>query len=68
MGLAPYGDDSEKIPGSEMTYRDVFQDLVSPTGDYDIEVNPEWTAFHSERDKWVSDRFISLFGPKRKWE
>lgn len=68
MGLAPYGDDSGKIPGSDMTYKEVFSELMYPTGDYDIEVSPDWTAFHAERDKWVSDKFINLFGPKRKWE
>jgi len=68
MGLAPYGDDTQTIPGSNRTYKEVFEEVVYEIDDYEIEINPYWTVFHRMRDKWVSDNFIKLFGPKRKWE
>ena len=68
MGLAPYGDDTEIIPGSNRTYREIFEEIIFEIGDYEYEVNPYWVVFHRLRDKWVSDKFIEMFGPRRKWE
>ena len=66
MGLAPYGDDAEVIPGSNRTYREIFEEIIFEIGDYEYEVNPYWVVFHRLRDKWVSDKFVEMFGPRRK--
>jgi carbamoyltransferase len=65
MGLAPYGDPNARIPGSSMTYLDVFTDILRETGPYDFEVDQTWMSYYYVRDKWVGDRFFELMGPKR---
>ena len=68
MGLAPYGDDSKIVPGTNRTYKEIFEEVVFEVSDYQYEVNPYWVAFHRVRDKWVSDKFEEVFGPRKKWE
>ena len=53
---------------SSKTYRELFREIVYPTDDYDYEINTSWIAFHDVRSKWVSDKFIETFGPRRKPE
>jgi len=66
MGLAAYGDASKTIPGLNRTYRSVFQDIVTETGDYSYRINRSWIAYHKVRDRWISDAFLECFGPKRR--
>lgn len=66
MGLAAYGDASATVPGQARSYLSVFREIIQVTGDYIYEIDPSWIAYHKERNKWVSDRFIKCFGPKRK--
>ena len=68
MGLAPYGDSSAIVPGRRQSYLSVFREIVKATGDYSFEIDRSWIAYHKERSKWVSDRFIECFGPKRNPE
>ncbi len=68
MGLASFGNDNQLVPNSNKTYKEIFKEIVYETGDFDIEINTNWVAFHRVRDEWVSDSFRKLFGPKRKWE
>lgn len=70
MGLAPLGDSSQKIKvdGAEITYLDVFREIVTVENDFDIKVNLDWVAFHEVRSKFVGDKFIEVFGPKREWQ
>jgi carbamoyltransferase len=66
MGLAPYGDPCAAIPGQSRSYLSVFREIVRTTGDYSYEVDRSWIAYHKERNKWVSDKFMACFGPKRR--
>lgn len=68
MGLASYGDATAKIPGRKRTYYDVFAEILRPTGDYTFEVDQTWMAYYGIRDKWIHDKFIDMFGPKRNHE
>ena len=65
MGLAPFGDDTQSINSGEQTYQEIFQKIIYPINDFDYEIDKTWIAFHDVRDKWVSDKFIKTFGPKR---
>ena len=65
MGLAPFGDDTQSINSGEQTYQEIFQKIIYPINDFDYEIDKTWIAFHEIRDKWVSDKFIKTFGPKR---
>ena len=68
MGLASYGNPHESIPGSEKTYYEVFSEIIQEKGKYGYTINRDWIVYHKERNKWVSDRFYKLFGPKRNYE
>lgn len=68
MGLAPYGNAHATIPGENITYYEVFCDILIQTSALDYEINPDWMVYHTVRDKWVSDKFYQLFGPKRNYE
>ena len=70
MGLAPLGDSSEAImvDGKEMTFLEVFRDIIKVENDFDVIVNTDWVSFHEIRSKFVSDRFIETFGEKREWK
>ena len=65
MGLACYGEPNAKIPEESRSYIEVFREIVRETGDFDYIIDPMWIAYHEVRDKWVSDNFVEVFGPKR---
>lgn len=67
MGLAPLGDSSKTIEGTNHTYLEIFRDIIQTTGDYEIEINKQWISYHKVRNKFVSDKFIKTFGPKKEW-
>ena len=66
MGLACSGNPNETIPGKKRTYYDVFAEILHETGDYDFIVDQSWMAYYRVRDTWISEKFIEMFGPKRK--
>lgn len=65
MGLAPYGDPGEMIPGFKRTYRDIFAEILQETGDYTFAVDQSWFEYFRIRDTWVSEKFSSLLGTRR---
>ena len=68
MALACYGDSDHIVPGQSRSYYSFFEDIIHFDGKYGITVNSEWMAYYYERNKWVSDRFIEVFGPRRKYD
>ncbi len=68
MALACFGDADAIVPGQNRSYYSFFEDIVLYDGTYGIKVNPEWMAYYFERDKWVSERFVGVFGPRRKYD
>lgn len=70
MGLAPLGDSSKLIETDigARSYLDIFRDIITLEGDFDIKINTDWVSFHEVRSKFVSDRFLKVFGKKRNWE
>ena len=66
MGLAPYGDDTKTIPGTKKTYKEIFKEIISEDGDFDFIIEPSWISYYHVRDKWISDKFIEIFGPIRE--
>lgn len=68
MGLASYGNPHDTIPHSDLTYDDVFSEIIQENGKYDYTINRDWIVYHKERNKWVSDKFYDLMGPKRNYE
>lgn len=68
MGLAPYGNSSKKVPGQKnLSYRSIFRKILTEEKNFKYKINSEYIDYYSERDKWVTDKFIKIFGPKRKW-
>jgi len=70
MGLAPLGNSSETVlvDGKETTFLDVFRKIIKVENDFDIKVNTDWVSFHEVRSKFVSDKFVEVFGQKREWD
>ena len=68
MGLAPYGNSSAKIPGQKnKTYKSIFKKILIEEKNFKYKVNLDYIDYYSIRDKWVTDKFIKIFGPKRNW-
>jgi len=65
MGLACYGDSNASVIGETRSYIEVFREIIRESGDFDYIIDPRWIAYHEVRDKWVSDHFTKVFGPKR---
>ena len=68
MALACYGDPDAEVPGTRRSYTSFFEEIIQHDGAYDIAVNQEWMAYYHERDKWVSDKFTDVFGPRRSYD
>jgi carbamoyltransferase len=68
MGLASYGNPNETIPNSSMTYYELFSDIIKNDGKYGYTINRDWVVYDKVRNKWVSDKFYDLLGPKRDYE
>jgi len=67
MGLAAFGDPFAKIPGRDITYYDVFSDIIEADG-YNYRINKDWLVYYFVRDTWVSERLIEMLGPRRARE
>jgi len=65
-GLASYGDPDAPVPGQDRTYHDVFSEMVRETGEYSYHIDHSWSAYHEERNRWISDKFIEVLGPGRQ--
>lgn len=68
MALACFGDSNRTVPGQTRSYYSFFEDIIQYDDRYGITINPEWMAYYYERDKWVSDRFVEVFGPRRTYD
>lgn len=66
MGLAPYGNDLQKVKQSNKTFREIFEEIIYEVGDYEFEIDRSWIAYYQIRDKWISEKFIETFGQKRQ--
>ena len=69
MGLASYGNPcikiKKKIEGIYETYKSIFKKILIKENNFKYKVNLDYIDYYSVRDKWVTDKFIKLFGPKR---
>lgn len=69
MALACFGDSRAVVPGQgEKTYYDFFEEIIQYDGEVGITINQDWMAYFYVRDKWVSDKFCDVFGPRRKYD
>jgi carbamoyltransferase len=66
MGLAPYGKPFDKILNSKRTYIDVFREIIKTDKKLKIKIDTSWISYHIQRNTWVSEKFIKVFGKKRK--
>ena len=68
MGLAAYGNPHSIVPGDGRNYYEVFCEIVQDFGGYNYRINGDWIAYQHTRDKWVSEKFCDVFGPRRSPE
>ncbi len=68
MGLAPFGDSRSKIIRKKnISYLSIFKKILQEKENFNYKVNLDYIDYFSARDKWVTDKFIKIFGPKRNW-
>ena len=68
MGLAPYGNSKNLVPGTKKTYISIFREIIIEKGDFNYKINPYYMDYYNQRDKWVSKNFIKIFGKKRQYK
>lgn len=68
MGLAPYGDFNKIISSQNKTYKEIFENIIIREDNLKFSINRDYIDFYSKRDKWVTDKFIKIFGKKRNYE
>ena len=68
MALACYGDPNAIVPGQKRSYYSFFEEIIQYDGKYQITINQDWMSYYYMRDKWVSERFTDVFGPRRTYE
>ena len=49
------------------TYIDVFRDIIYQTSPLNYKINLDYISYHKKRDVWISEKFTSIFGPKREY-
>ena len=67
MGLAPYGDSTKKVPKKKKRYIDYFREIIKIDKKDPLKylINLDWISYHYQRDTWLSQKFIDIFGKKR---
>ena len=67
MGLAPYGNSKSKLKNSNKRYIDHFREIIKIDKKDPLKylINKEWIDYHKIKDKWVSKKFLNVFGKKR---
>lgn len=68
MGLAPYGNSKNKVPGTKKRYIDFFRDIIKIDKKDPLKyvINLNWISYHYQRNTWLSDNFFKIFGKPRK--
>jgi carbamoyltransferase len=66
MGLAAFGNPHAKAPDQSATYYEIFEEIIRETGPYGFAIDMTWANYFGTRDKWISEKFIETFGPKRE--
>jgi carbamoyltransferase len=67
MGLAPYGNYKAQVPGTNKSYLELFQEILIKENSQNFKINLEYVDYYNQRDKWVTKKFINVFGKKRKY-
>ena len=68
MGLAPYGNYNAKVPGTSKTYLEIFQEILIKDNSQNFKINLEYVDYYNQRDKWITKKFLKIFGKKRKYK
>ncbi len=68
MGLAPYGNYNQIVPGTKKTYKNYFSKILIENGKLGYKINPELIDFYTARGRWITEKFIKIFGKKREYK
>jgi len=68
MGLAPYGNSKKKLKKSNKSYINYFREIIKIDKKDPLKyiINKEWIDYHKIKNKWISNKFLEVFGPHRK--
>ena len=69
MGLAPYGNSRKKVGSLKKRYIDYFREIIKldPKDPLKYIIDKDWIDYQNVKDKWLSDKFIKIFGKKREY-
>ena len=67
MGLASLGNSKNKIPNTNITYRNLLKKIIIYSSCTNYKINSDWITFHYQRDTWFSDKFFKVVGKMRKY-
>ena len=68
MGLAPYGNYKDKVPGTNKSYLSFFKKILIKENSQKFKINLEYIDYYNARDKWVTKKFLKIFGKKRNYK
>ena len=68
MGLAPFGNSRNKVPGTKKRYIDFFREIIQfdKKDKLRYKINKDWIDYHKIKDQWISKKFLNIFGVRRK--
>ena len=58
---------TRRYQNKKKTYIDVFRDIIYQTSPLNYKINLDYISYHKKRDVWISEKFTSIFGPKREY-
>ncbi len=68
MGLAPYGNYKNIVPGTNKNYLNFFQKILIKENSQKFKINLDYIDYYNARDKWVTKKFLKIFGKKRNYK
>ena len=66
MGLASYSS-RKKNTKNKKKYIQIFREIIKCKNNLEIIIDTDWITYHKERDTWVSEKFIKIFGKRRNY-
>ena len=66
MGLAPFGNYKENIQNKKKHIW-MYSGILFIKYPLNYKINLDYISYHKKRDVWVSQKFTSIFGPKREY-
>lgn len=68
MGLAPFGNSKDKVPGTNKSYLSIFREILKDKKNLKYFINNDYIDYYTARNKWITEKFKKIFGKKREYK